>query len=141
VYHFQVLLMPSPDTPSAIVEFTAAGPVRAVAAAIEAYASERRVVSALVVPWESDAVTVRMAVTSMKSDGWAIEHTNLGTVALVDVGDDLIRISVVPADAPPGDTPAPAEIRRKQTATLTAFAQQIEKKFGAPSSTSVDRQA
>lgn len=133
--------MPSPDTPSAIVEFTAAGPARAVAAAIEAYASERRVVSALVVPWESEAGTLRMAVTSMKSDGWAIEHTNLGTVSLADGGDGLVRITVVPADASAGETPERAEIRRKQTATLTAFAQQLERTFGAPSSKSVDSQA
>jgi len=133
--------MPSPDTPSAIVAFTASGPARAVAAAIEAYASERRVVSALVVPWEGDAVTLCMAVTSMKRDGWAIEHTNLGTIALVDLGDDLVRITVVPAEATAGDSPERAEILRKQTAALTAFAQQIERKFGTPSSTSVDSQA
>jgi hypothetical protein len=133
--------MISPDTPSAIVEFTASGPARAVAAAIEAYASERRVVNALVVPWESDVVTVRMAVTSMKSDGWAIEHTNLGTISLVDLGDDLIRIAVVPAETTAAETPERAEIRRKQTATLTAFAQQIERRFRLPSSKWVDSQA
>jgi hypothetical protein len=133
--------MISPDTPPAILEFMASGPARAVAAAIEAYASERRVVSALVVPWESDAVTVRMAVTSMKRDGWAIEHTNLGTISLVDLGNGLIRIAVVSAETTAAETPERAEIRRKQTATLTAFAQQLERRFGLPSSQSVDSQA
>jgi hypothetical protein len=100
-----------------IVEFTAAGAARTVAAAIEAYAAERRVVSALVVPWESDAVTLRMAVTSMKGDGWAIEHTNLGTISVADLGGDLVRIAVVAADGS-GSEP------------LRAFARQLERKFG-----------
>ncbi len=109
--------MSDPETPAAIVEFTAAGPVRTVAAAIEAYAAERRIVSALVVPWESDAVTLRMAVTSMKSEGWAIEHTNLGTISLADLGGDLVRIAVVAAEAGSG------------ASSLTTFARQIERKF------------
>jgi hypothetical protein len=119
VYH-----MSDPETPAAIVEFTAAGPAHAVAAAIEAYAAERRVVSALVVPWESDAVTLRMAVTSMKSEGWAIEHTNLGTISLADLGGDLVRIAVVAAEAGSG------------ASSLTTFARQIERKFSATSSAS-----
>jgi hypothetical protein len=110
--------------PPVIVEFTAAGPVRALAAAIEAYAAERRIVNALVVPWESNAVTLSMAVTSMKSDGWAIEHTNLGTISLEDLGGDVVRVAVVAADA--GDA-APS---------LTAFAHQIERKFSGTSSAS-----
>jgi hypothetical protein len=100
-----------------LVEFTAAGAARAVASAIEAYAAERRIVSALVVPWESDAATLRMAVTSMKSDGWAIEHTNLGTISLVDLGNDRVRVAVV-ADDNHGGEP------------LTSFARQLERKFG-----------
>jgi hypothetical protein len=119
-----------------IVEFTAPGPARAVAAAIEAYASERRVVSALVVPWESDTATLRMAVTSMKSDGWAIEHTNLGTISLVDLGSD-VRVAVVAATAPPELADA-ASVRDTHIATLTGFARQIERKFGTPSSASTE---
>ena len=116
--------MSDAETPAAIVEFTAAGPVRTVAAAIEAYAAERRIVSALVVPWESDAVTLRMAVTSMKSEGWAIEHTNLGTISLADLGGDLVRIAVVAAEAGSG------------ASSLTTFARQIERKFSTTAASS-----
>jgi hypothetical protein len=115
-----------------IVEFTASGTARATAAAIEAYAATRRVVSALVVPWESDAVALRMAVTSMNGDGWAIEHTNLGTISLVDLGGNVIRVAVT-ASAPAGEDLPDREIRDKQSAVLTAFARQLERKFGLAS--------
>lgn len=139
---------------SSIVEFTAQGSARAVASAIESYAADRRVVSALVVPWESDSVTLRMAITSTKSDGWAIEHTNLGTVSLADLGDERTRVAVMVADAPGapdgpdandandapdandaghatgGDAPGQTNMRDEQCAMLMAFARQIEKKFG-----------
>jgi len=36
-------------------------------------------ITAIVVPWEGTATTMSMAVTSVRADGWAIEHTNLGT--------------------------------------------------------------
>ena len=126
---------------AAIVDFTARGAARAVASAIESYAAERRVVSALVVPWESDSVTLRMAVTSTKSDGWAIEHTNLGTVSLTDLGGERTRVVVVAPDANDAndgngagdatgdDVPGQAHMRDEQRAMLIAFARQIEKKF------------
>ena len=101
----------------AIVDFTTRGANRALASAIEELAAERRVVSALVVPWESDATTVRMAVTATKVDGWAIEHTNLGTVELADLGSGLTRI-VVTGDSS-GET----------SSMLATFARQIERKL------------
>jgi hypothetical protein len=104
-----------------IVDFTARGSNRALASAIEQLAAERRVVNALVVPWESDATTVRMAVTATKVDGWAIEHTNLGTVALADVGTDLTRVVVT------------AESGSDSSSMLVAFARQIERKLAVPS--------
>lgn len=101
-----------------IVDFTARGTTRAVAAAIEQLAAERRVVTALIVPWESDAATLRMAVTATKADGWAIEHTNLGTVSLADLGSGQTRVSVI------GESGAEA------SAMLIAFARQIERTLG-----------
>lgn len=100
-----------------IVDFTATGSTRALASAIEALAAERRVVSALVVPWESDAATLRMAVTAAKGDGWAIEHTNLGTVSLADLGSERTRVVVT------------AESDGEASAMLLAFARQIERKL------------
>ena len=66
---------------------------------IEDYARAQARVNALVVPWESDATTVNMAVTSVKADGWAIEHINLGTIRLNDLGHDLTTVAISAAAA------------------------------------------
>jgi hypothetical protein len=115
---------------SPILEFTAPGSARAVARGIEAYAAERRVVSALVVPWESDATVLSMAVTSTRGDGWAIEHANLGTIALADLGGDRTRIAVIghEPDQPEPDHPA-TDTRDRRAGVLSAFARQIEQTF------------
>jgi hypothetical protein len=128
--------------PPPIVDFTALGSPRATASAIERFAAERRVVTALVVPWESDDATVRMAVTSTTSDGWAIEHTNLGTVSLADAGGERTRVVVV-ADAARGANSqdgavGPAASTDEREALLVAFARQIEIKLAAASPEPVD---
>jgi hypothetical protein len=119
---------------AAIVEFTARGSAREVAAAIERYAQERRVVTALVVPWESDATTLRMAVAATKSDGWAIEHTNLGTIALTDVEAQRTRIVVLAAVVVKEQNEAIRELdlQDEQRRLLTTFAHQLERTFGTP---------
>jgi hypothetical protein len=104
-----------------IVDFTAQGTTRELAAAIEQSALEHRVVTALVVPWESDAETTRMAVTATKGEGWAIEHTNLGTVSLAALGSERTRVVVT---AEPGHEASPM---------LVSFARQIERRFGQAS--------
>ena len=75
------------------------------ARAVEEYARASGRVNALVVPWESDATTLSMAVTSVKVDGWAIEHTDLGTIRLTDLGNNATAVAVVArrweAGAPP----------------------------------------
>jgi hypothetical protein len=82
-----------------MIEFTAARSPRAVSRAIEEYARGQGHVCALVVPWESDRLTLSMAVTAVKGDGWAIEHTNLGTIRLTDLGNDTTRVAIA-ADEP-----------------------------------------
>ena len=52
-----------------IIEFTVTGSPRAVSSAIEQYAAGHGSLHAIVVPWESDDVTLNMAVTSAKPDG------------------------------------------------------------------------
>lgn len=81
------------------VEFVVAGSPRTVSRAIEEYAIEQRMVSALVVPWESDDETLSMSVTSARIDGWAIEHNNLGTIRLTDAGNGQTRVALAPADS------------------------------------------
>src|SRR5262249_60892456 len=51
------------------------------------------VTAMLVVPWESRGDVLSMAVTSVKADGWEIEHTNLGTITLTDLGRHATRVA------------------------------------------------
>jgi len=81
-----------------MTEFTAHGSPRAVSTAIEQCAVAHGSVSALVVPWESDRMTLTMAVTAVAADGWAIEHTNLGTIILTDAGNESTRVAITAAE-------------------------------------------
>jgi hypothetical protein len=116
--------------PNPIVEFIVHGSPRAVSQAIESYAAERRVVTVLVVPWESTAARLSMAVTSSRADGWSIEHTNLGTIVLSDVHGTATEVAVFPFDPPYA---AAAESGRagadRSAGTLDAFARQIKQRF------------
>jgi hypothetical protein len=76
------------------VNFLAAGSPRVVSRAIEEFALGQGHVTAIVVPWESDDTTLSMAVTAVKSDGWAIEHTNLGTIRLTDAGAERTAVAI-----------------------------------------------
>jgi hypothetical protein len=104
--------------------FAATGSPQVVSRAIEEYARSQGHVTAIVVPWESDDTTLSMAVTAVKSDGWAIEHTNLGTIRLIDAGPD--RTEVVIAAEPP-DHPEP----QKLAAVFERFARQVQGRFHA----------
>ena len=76
------------------------------------------------VPWESDQATLSMAVTAKKIDGWAIEHTNLGTIKLSDLGNDLTHVAIVPHEADQADNP-------KLATLFSGFAQKVQSKFQA----------
>ena len=78
------------------MEFIASGSPRVISRAIEECATSQGNVSAIVVPWESDGSTLSMAVTAMKADGWAIEHTNLGTITVTDLGNGAARVAAAP---------------------------------------------
>ena len=107
-----------------LAEFTAAGSPSRVSRAIEELARAQGI-SALVVPWESDAAALSIAVTSVKADGWAIEHTNLGTIRLTDLGNDATRVAIAPDE------------RRTAVPQLGAlferFAQQVRRQCGGAS--------
>ena len=105
-----------------IVTFTAAGSPQVVSRAIEEYARGEGHVTAIVVPWESDGTTLSMAVTAVKSDGWAIEHTNLGTIRLVDVGQERTKVAIA---AEPPDHPDPQTF----TAVFDRFVLQVQRRF------------
>jgi len=107
------------------VEFVANGSPREVARAIEEYAHGQGHVSAIVVPWESNATMLSMAVTAVKADGWAIEHTNLGTVTLTDLGNASTAVAVTSHEPDHAEKP-------KLTTLFDRFAQQLQSRFQTP---------
>jgi hypothetical protein len=78
-----------------LFEFTTPGSARTVSSAIEQLAKGQGSLSAIVVPWESDRTNLIMAVASTQGEGHALEHTNLGTVRLTDMGNDTTRVEVL----------------------------------------------
>lgn len=101
------------------MEFIAAGSPLVVSRAIEEYARAQGHVTAIVVPWESDDTTLNMAVTAVKSDGWAIEHTNLGTIRLAGAGPERTAVAIS-AEVP--DQPEPLTL----IAVFDRFVRQIQ---------------
>jgi hypothetical protein len=105
-----------------IVEFTTTGSPHVISRAIEQYATGLGSLHAIVVPWESDAVTLSIAVTSAKGEGWAIEHTNLGTIRLTDTGNDMTRVTIASHE------PNHLE-KQKMLALFDGFARQIQSRL------------
>jgi hypothetical protein len=116
-----------------ILEFTVCGSPRLISRAIEEYAAGQGSLNAIVVPWESDDVTLSMAVTSAKVDGWAIEHTNLGTVRLTNVGTDSTRVAFSPSELDHAEKGCglylePAE-KKRLIALFDGFAHQVQSRL------------
>src|SRR5271169_4806675 len=109
-----------------IIEFTVTGSPRGVSRAIEQYATGHGRLHAIVVPWESDDVTLSMAVTSANADGWAIEHTDLGTIRLTDLGNDLTRVAFAARE------PDHSE-KKKLAALFDGFARHVQSSMRAAS--------
>jgi hypothetical protein len=78
-----------------LFEFVTPGSPRVVSGAVEQLAIGRGSLTALVVPWESDRTTLSMAIASTQGEGWALEHTNLGTVRLTDLGNETTRVEIL----------------------------------------------
>jgi hypothetical protein len=78
-----------------LFEFMTTGAPRTVSGAIEQLAIGLGSLTAIVVPWESDSTTLVMAVASTQGEGWALEHTNLGSVRLTDLGNDTTRVEIL----------------------------------------------
>src|SRR5579864_8933049 len=78
-----------------LFEFVTSGSPRTVSGAIEQLAIGQGSLTAIVVPWESDRTTLCMAVASTQGEGWALEHTNLGTVRLTDIGNQMTRVEIL----------------------------------------------
>src|SRR5262249_29154677 len=104
-----------------MTEFDVNRPPKSVADEIERCARAHGSVTALVVPWESTPTTLNMAVTLVKADGWAIEHTNLGTIRLTAAGAGT-RVTALPHDAP-GDDQA------KHATLFERFGREVERRL------------
>lgn len=78
-----------------LFEFLTSGSPRALSGTIEQVALGVGSLSAIVVPWESDRTTLSLAITSTQGEGHALVHTNLGTVRLVDAGNETTRVEVL----------------------------------------------
>jgi hypothetical protein len=89
-----------------MTQFIVLGAPRVVARAVEEYAHSQGHVSAIVVPWESTPDVLSMSVTSVRTDGWAIEHINLGTIRLSAGGGERTTVAVAaePPDHPDSQT-------------------------------------
>jgi hypothetical protein len=77
-----------------LFEFMTGGSPRAVSGAIEQFAIGLGSLTAVVVPWESEKSALTMAVASTQGEGWALEHTNIGTLRLSDLGNDKTRVEI-----------------------------------------------
>jgi hypothetical protein len=115
---------PQSERARRVVKFIANGSPGVLSRAIEEYARGQGHVTALVVPWESDATALRMAVSAVKSDGWAIEHTNLGTIHLVDAGPERTAVAIA---AEPPNHPEQEQL----AAVFERFVRQIQRRFQA----------
>jgi hypothetical protein len=108
------------------VTFTAAGSPKAIADRIEQCAVAEGNLTALVVPWESDGASLNMAVTAVKGDGWAIEHTNLGTITLRPAGENATSVTIA------ADQPEHPE-KRQLAAVFERFAERVQQTVRAGS--------
>jgi hypothetical protein len=107
-----------------LFEFMTAGSPRAVSGAIEQFAIGLGSLTAVVVPWESDKNSLCMAVASTQGEGWALEHTNIGTLRLIDQGNENTRIEIF------SDLKDHAE-QQKLANLLARFSTQLQSRFQA----------
>jgi hypothetical protein len=107
-----------------LFEFMTAGSPRAVSGAIEQFTIGLGSLTAVVVPWESDKNALSMAVASTQGEGWALEHTNIGTLRLVDQGNDNTLVEIF------SDLKDHAE-QQKLANLFARFSTQLQSRFQA----------
>ncbi|MBI3400797.1 MAG: hypothetical protein HY048_05195 [Acidobacteria bacterium] len=102
-----------------MIEFIVLGAPKVIARAIEEYARSQGHVSAIVVPWESTPELLSLSVTSVRTDGWAIEHINLGTIQLTGGEAERTLVAVAAEIAAHPD-------QQKLTAVFDRFVAQLQ---------------
>ena len=102
--------------------FTVPGSPREVSRAVEECAVGQGSLSTIVVPWESDRSTVTIAVTSTQGEGFALQHTDLGTIRISDAGGDMTRVEIIAHHPDQGEKKSPA-------ALFVRFANHVQSRF------------
>lgn len=105
-----------------ILQFTLAGSLSGASRAIEQFAAGFGSLAAITVPWSSDCTTIVMAVTATQGEGRFLEHTDLGTVRVTDLGNGSVRVAIEPR---PLDHPE----KRKMAALFVRFMSEIQTRF------------
>ena len=105
-----------------ILQFTVPGSLSDVSKTIEEFAVGVGSLTAVVVPWLSDRTNVTMAITSTQGEGRFLEHTDLGTVRLTDLGNHSIRVAIEPR-------PLDHAEKQRMATLFVRFASQIQTRF------------
>ena len=78
--------------------------------------------SANVVPWESDRSAVTIAVTSTQGEGFALQHTDLGTIRLTEAGSEMTRVEIIAHHPDQGE-------KKSLAAHFVRFANHVQSRF------------
>ncbi len=105
-----------------LLNFTVPGSPREVSRAIEECAAGQGSLSAIIVPWESGRSTVTIAVTSTQGEGFALQHTDLGTIRLSEAGDDMTRVEIIAHHPNHGE-------KKSLAAHFVRFANHVQSRF------------
>lgn len=105
-----------------LLNFTVPWSPREVSRAVQECAVGQGSLSAIVVPWESDRSTVTIAVTSTQGEGFALQHTDLGTIRLTEAGADMTRVEIIAHHPDQGE-------KKNLAAHFVRFANQVQTRF------------
>jgi len=109
-----------------LLNFTVPGSPREISRAVEECAVGQGSLSAIIVPWESDRSTVTIAVTSTQGEGFALQHTDLGTIRVSDAGDATTRVEIIAHHPDHGE-------KKSLAAHFVRFANHVQGRFQVPS--------
>jgi hypothetical protein len=105
-----------------LLNFTVSGSPHEASRAVQECSVGHGSLSAIVVSWESDRSTVTIAVTSTQGEGFALQHTDLGTIRLTEAGRDMTRVDIIAHHPDHGE-------RKSLAAHFIRFANDLQARF------------
>jgi len=111
--------MPSQEE---LLNFTVSGSTREISRVVQECAVGQGSLSAIVVPWESDGTTITIAVTSTQGEGFALQHTDLGTIRLSQAAADMTRVEIIAHHPDQGE-------KKSLAAHFVRFANHLQTRF------------